>query len=77
MLIKLYSETNLLNPVLFKSGINIILGRYSNDKKTTGINGIGKSSLVRLIDFLLLSNSAETTFLQSKYDFLRDKNRYS
>jgi uncharacterized protein YydD (DUF2326 family) len=75
MLIRLYSETDLLlKPVVFKHGINIILGKYSSgDKEKKGINGIGKSSLVRLIDFLLLSNSAEAIFLQSKYDFLRNK----
>ena len=75
MLIRLYSETGLLvKPVVFQPGINIILGKYSGDKEKKGINGIGKSSLVRLIDFLLLSNSAEKIFLQAKYDFLRNDN---
>jgi len=72
MLIQLYSETDLLlKPVVFKAGINIILGKYSTVEKKKGINGIGKSSLIRLVNFLLLSNSAEQTFLQAKYDFLR------
>ena len=75
MLIRLYSETDLLlKPVVFTSGINIILGKYSkskNEVKGKGINGIGKSSLVRLVDFLLLSNAAEKIFLQARYDFLR------
>ncbi|MCL2312752.1 MAG: DUF2326 domain-containing protein [Firmicutes bacterium] len=74
MLIRLFSETELLNTVSFKQGINIILGRYSSNEKNKDINGIGKSSLVRLIDFLLLSNSAEEKFLQQKYNFLRLEN---
>lgn len=74
MLIQLYSDTNLLlKSFRFNPGINIILGKYSDDKETKGINGIGKSSLVRLIDFALLSNSAEKIFSQDKYDFLREE----
>ncbi len=73
MLIKLYSDTDLIYPVLFHKGINIILGKYSMDKQARGINGIGKSSLVRLIDFTLLSRRAENKFSQKKYDFLREK----
>jgi uncharacterized protein YydD (DUF2326 family) len=74
MLIQLYSETDLLlKPIRFEPGINLILGKYTGEKEQTGINGIGKSSLVRLIDFALLSNAAEKIFSQSKYDFLREE----
>ena len=72
ILIQLFSDTNLLlKPFRFKLGLNIIIGKYSDDKETIDINGIGKSSLIRLIDFSLLSNSAEKLFSQEKYDFLR------
>ncbi|HEY8957378.1 DUF2326 domain-containing protein, partial [Chitinophaga sp.] len=66
------SDTNLIDTVSFHNGINIILGKYSEDKEARGINGIGKSTLVRLIDFALLSGKAEKRFSQKKYDFLRD-----
>ncbi|HCR77795.1 MAG TPA: DUF2326 domain-containing protein, partial [Chryseobacterium sp.] len=59
--------------VPFHNGINIILGKYSEDKEARGINGIGKSTLVRLVDFTLLSGKAEKRFSQKKYDFLRDE----
>lgn len=72
MLIRIYSDTNLIDTVPFHNGINIILGKYSEDKEARGINGIGKSTLVRLIDFTLLSGKAEKRFNQKKYDFLRD-----
>ncbi|RYX87097.1 DUF2326 domain-containing protein [bacterium] len=72
MLIRIYSETNLIDAVPFHNGINIILGKYSQDKEARGINGIGKSTLVRLVDFTLLSGKAEKRFGQKKYDFLRD-----
>lgn len=73
MLIRIYSDTNLIQAVPFHNGINIILGKYSEDKEARGINGIGKSTFVRLIDFTLLSGKAETTFNQKKYDFLREE----
>jgi len=72
MLIRIYSDTNLIDTVPFHNGINIVLGKYSEDKEARGINGIGKSTLIRLVDFTLLSGKAEKRFSQRKYDFLRD-----
>ncbi len=72
MLIRLYSETDLLvKSITFEPGINIILGKYSDSKEAKGINGIGKSSLVRLINYCFLSLSAEKIFNQPKYEFLK------
>jgi uncharacterized protein YydD (DUF2326 family) len=71
MLQKLFSNTGLIDDVIFHSGINIILGKYSKDKEAQGINGIGKSTLIRLIDFAFLSDSAQKIFSNKKYDFLR------
>ena len=69
---KVYSPTDLFDPVIFRrNGINIILGKYSGDKKTTGINGIGKSTLVRMIDYALLGEGAEAIFHEDKFNFLR------
>jgi len=68
---KLYSETGLFDEVNFKSGLNIILGKYSAANKE--INGIGKSTLVRLIDFCLLSQSAKNKFFKvDLFPFLKD-----
>ena len=55
---KLYSKTGLIDPVVFRPGINLILGRYSNYTNRE-INGIGKSMLVRLIDYCFLSLGAK------------------
>lgn len=60
-----------MKPFFFEPGLNIILGKYSGDKDQRGINGIGKSSLVRLINYSLLSDSSEKRFSKEKYDFLR------
>lgn len=69
----LYSDTNLINPISFKMGLNIVLGKYSDNVDKKNINGIGKSSFVRLIAYLLLSDTAEKTFLKNEYDFLREE----
>jgi uncharacterized protein YydD (DUF2326 family) len=72
MLVRLYSETGLLvENITFQPGINIIYGKYSKDDDAKGINGIGKSSLVRLINYMLLSDSSEREFKKTKYNFLR------
>jgi len=72
MLKKLFSNTGLLlEDFKFHAGINIILGKYSGEKESTGVNGIGKSTLIRLIDFAFLSDSAQKIFYGKKYEFLR------
>lgn len=72
MLIRLYSDTNLLvQNIDFEPGINIIYGKYSDKLNAKGINGIGKSSLVRLINYMLLSDTSEKEFSKTKYNFLR------
>lgn len=72
----LYSETRLFDRVEFRSGINIILGRYPKSDVETGqersVNGIGKSTLVRLIDFMLLATPGHSPLNPSRYPFLRE-----
>lgn len=72
MLRRLWSPTGLIDAIPFHPGLNLIIGRYSGDRRQRGINGIGKSSAVRLIDFALLSDSAERRFAEGKYAFLRE-----
>lgn len=71
---KLWSPTGLLlQDIVFKQGINIIYGQYSHREKkerSHGINGIGKSSVIRLIDYLLLSETAKQVFNKKDYAFL-------
>lgn len=71
----IYSETGLFNRVNFHHGVNIILGKYPDkqnvdDKRS--VNGVGKSTLVRLIDFALLSSTDKLN--PQKYTFLQDHN---
>lgn len=67
----IYSETDLFERVDFHPGINIILGRYSDTERS--VNGIGKSTLVRLIDFALLS-SVKGGLTPRKNSFLKEHN---
>lgn len=71
MLLRLYSDTNLFDAISFRNGMNIVFGKYSSKKEAQGINGIGKSSLIRLIDFALIGRKAERLFNREKYHFLR------
>ena len=71
---RLYSETGLFEEVEFHTGINIILGKYSGEKEARGVHGIGKSTLVRLIDFAFLSTQVKELFNTRKYGFLNGHN---
>lgn len=74
---QLYSETELFDKlfdkVTFRQGINIIQGVYTrSEKERSGLNGIGKSTLVRLIDFALVSDSTRNhDFDIKRYNFLK------
>ncbi len=65
---KLFSESGLFDKLPFKNGLNIILGKYSNAGKD--INGIGKTTIINLIDYCLLADGPKTNFRSSKYSFL-------
>lgn len=55
---KLYSEPAVFEPILFKSGINIILGDKSEGSKKT--NGVGKSISIEFLNFCLLKKSSDS-----------------
>lgn len=69
LLTALYSETGLFDKITFAPGINIIKGKYSKDRGD--VNGIGKSSVVRLIDYAFLSRNSMSMFNKSKFDFVQ------
>lgn len=68
-LISLSSPTELFNKIVFKDGLNIILGRYSKSGKD--INGIGKTTIINLIDYCLLAEGVKTEFFKKKYSFIK------
>ena len=70
---RIYSNTDLFNEIKFKPGINIIEGVIDRSKSEhRGLNGIGKSTLIRLIDFALISDtSTDSYFDVQDYDFLK------
>lgn len=70
-LISLSSPSGLFKRIVFKDGLNIILGRYSKSGKD--INGIGKTTIINLIDYCLLANGVKTELFKEKYDFLKSE----
>ena len=71
---KIYCEPEgLFEPIEFKNGLNIIIGKYGNTEKRSskkGVNAVGKSTLVRLIDFALLNDAGKTELIAKKNAFL-------
>ena len=74
LLNRVYSDTHLFDEVEFIEGINIVLGKYSGEEEGREVNGIGKSTLVRLIDFALLSDTKRSFFSARKHKFLHEHN---
>jgi len=67
-LLSLSSPSGLFKEIIFRDGLNIILGRYSKSGKD--INGIGKTTIVNLIDYCLLADGVKSEFFNTKYAFL-------
>ena len=70
-LASLSSSTGLFEELVFKDGLNIILGKYSKSGKD--INGIGKTTIINLIDYCLLSEGVKSEFFSDKYSFLKSQ----
>jgi uncharacterized protein YydD (DUF2326 family) len=61
----------MFKEIVFKDGLNIILGRYSKSGKD--INGIGKTTIINLIDYCLLAEGVKSEFFKEKYSFLKSE----
>lgn len=70
----IYSDTDLFDAVTFQKGLNVILGVPSGVREGRELNGVGKSTLIRLIDFAFVGDGAKKTFTQERCAFLRDEN---
>ncbi len=71
-LISLTSPSGLFKDIVFKDGLNIILGKYSKSGKD--INGIGKTTIINLIDYCLLADGVKSELFKEKYNFLKTEN---
>ncbi|WP_417550875.1 DUF2326 domain-containing protein [Methylophaga sp.] len=70
-LISLTSPSGLFKDIVFKNGLNIILGKYS--KLGKDINGIGKTTIINLIDYCLLADGVKSELFKDKYNFLKNE----
>jgi uncharacterized protein YydD (DUF2326 family) len=68
-LTSLSSPSGLFEEIIFKDGLNIILGRYSKSGKD--INGIGKTTIINFIDYCLLADGVKSELFKEKYGFLK------
>lgn len=74
ILTKLYSNSDeKFTPILFKAGLNIILGEIrlpENMNKDT--HNLGKSTLASLLDYCLLKGKSQNFFLFKHFDIFKD-----
>ena len=72
MIYKVYADNENFNNVEFSNGLNIVLGvktETSNDTDT--MNGVGKTTLLEIIDFCLGSKNDKNSYLK-KIDEIKD-----
>lgn len=55
---KLYTEPQIIEPVVFEDGLNLILGEKDDSSNKT--NGVGKSLCVEFINFALLKQASDS-----------------
>lgn len=55
---KLYTEPELIDPVIFEEGLNVILGE--KDESSDKTNGVGKSLCIEFINFALLKQASDS-----------------
>lgn len=69
---KLYSNNSKFKHILFNEGLNVIKAEVKNPKDmSTDTHGLGKSTIIELIDFLLLKKVTADFFL------LKHKDKFS
>ena len=62
-LMKLTANKDSFHPVIFREGINIVVGKRTNPGNTVDgktFNGVGKSLIIHLLHFCLCSNKIDT-----------------
>lgn len=72
---KIYSNKPIFKPIIFNSGFNVVFGNVEKNKDLdvkTGEHNIGKTSLVYLIDFLLLKGVSKKGFFEKNKEKLSD-----
>jgi uncharacterized protein YydD (DUF2326 family) len=60
---KIYSNKESMTPIEFNSGFNVVFGNVEDKENGQNEHNLGKTSLVHLIDFLLLKTVTKKHFL--------------
>ena len=69
----LYSNKRNFKRIDFNDGVNIIIGRINNPEiKNTYTHNLGKSLIVKLVDFLLLKENINKDFFLKKNSLFKD-----
>ena len=62
----IYNEDDLIREISFHKGINLIVDETASDKKTSSGNSVGKTTVLRLIDFCL-DGKGENIYLDPEF----------
>jgi uncharacterized protein YydD (DUF2326 family) len=62
----IHNENSLIREINFHKGINLIIDETSSDKKISSGNSVGKTTVLRLIDFCL-DGSGENIYIDPEF----------
>ncbi len=63
----IHNENTLIREIVFHKGINLIIDETTSDKKTSSGNSVGKTTVLRLIDFCL-DGSGENIYIDPEFN---------
>ena len=71
-LLKLHSENNVFDEIIFHDGVNLILGEKYDERTVQGrkTNGVGKSMSIECLDFCLLGDYSSSRIKKIPADIL-------
>ena len=62
----IHNENSLIREINFHKGINLIIDETSSDKKISSGNSVGKTTVLRLIDFCL-DGTGENIYIDPEF----------
>jgi uncharacterized protein YydD (DUF2326 family) len=63
----IHNENSLIREINFHKGINLIIDETSSDKKISSGNSVGKTTVLRLIDFCL-DGTGENIYIDPEFN---------
>ena len=69
---KIYSNSSIFKKIEFNDGLNLIVGKIKEENIDKDTHNLGKTSLVHLIDFLLLKELRKDDIFKTHFELFKE-----